>query len=310
MSWIFLAAGAQLINAIVAIVDKYLVTDERALPKPFVYGFYTCLVSAFWLLIYPLGLLPGMAALGVPQFSHVTMPSLEIVGLSFFAAYTFFLAVVSLYGTLKRADTSDVMPVIGAISAIASFGLSYLFLRGEHSPDFLWGILILASGTFLVSHMRFTYNVALAAIHSGLFFALHYISMKGLFLATNFDDGFFWSRVAFVLFALSWLLVPNYLEIIMERSRATRRSTGFLVFGNKILAGVASFMLLKATDWGDVAAVQALDGLKFVFILLITILVSHLLPEAAREKDRSARTMVRKFAYVTIICIGFILLFK
>ena len=43
------------------------------------------------------------------------------------------------------------------------------------------------------------------------------------------------------------------------------------MFVNKILAGIAAFMLLKATDWGDVAVVQALDGLKFVFILIFSI---------------------------------------
>lgn len=310
MSWVLLAAGAQLINAIVAIGDKYLVTDEKRMPKPFVYAFYTCLATAFWLGIYFLGLIPGLAAIGVPQFGNIMVPTLEVVALSFFSAYTFFMALVSLYGTLKRADTSDVMPVIGAVSAIATFGLSYLLLDAHHSQNFIWGVLILASGTFLVSHVRFSASIAIASVHSGIFFALHYIAMKGLFVATNFDDGFFWSRVALIIFALSWLLVPNYLELIKNQSKVTSKKTGFMVFGNKILAGVAAFMILKATDWGDVAVVQALDGLKFVFILLIGLFISHYLPKSVGERDKSPRTVVRKFLYVTVICVGFILLFR
>jgi len=43
--WILLAAGAQFLNAIVALVDKYIVTDERIVPQPFVYAFYTCALS-------------------------------------------------------------------------------------------------------------------------------------------------------------------------------------------------------------------------------------------------------------------------
>src|SRR5690606_33198694 len=135
-------------------------------------------------------------------------------------------ALVSLYGTLKRSDTSDVMPVVGAVSAIGTFGLSFLFLEAHYSQDFLWGILVLAIGTFLVSHLRFSGSIALAAVHSGLFFALHYIAMKGLFIVTNFDDAFFWSRVALVAFTLSWLLIPNYLDLISEQSRATTKKTG------------------------------------------------------------------------------------
>lgn len=310
MSWVFLAAGAQLLNAIVAIGDKYLVTDEKRMPRPFVYAFYTSLATAFWLGIYVLGFIPGLAALGVPQFSNVLFPTLEVVALSFFSAYTFFMALVSLYGTLKRSDTSDVMPVVGAVSAIGTFGLSFLFLEAHYSPDFLWGILVLSIGTFLVSHLRFSGSIALAAVHSGLFFALHYIAMKGLFIVTNFDDAFFWSRVALVAFTLSWLLIPNYLDLISQQSRVTTKKTGLMVFGNKILAGIAAFMILKATDLGDVAAVQALDGLKFVFILVIGIFLSRFLPDSVGEKDNSYKTIVRKLLYVTIICIGFILLFK
>lgn len=309
MSWIFLATSAQFINAIVAVADKYLVTDERQMPRPFVYAFYTCLVTAFWLVIYFFGFIPGLAELGVPSFYNIKVPTLEVVSLAFFSAYTFFIAIVSLYGTLKRADTSDVMPVIGAISAVASFALTYFFWDISYSHNFIWGILLLATGTFAVSSMRFSTNIALAAIHSGLFFALHYLAMKGLFQMTNFDDGFFWSRIALILFALSWLLVPNYLELIREQSKKTSRRTGLLVFGNKILAGVAAFMILKATDWGDVAVVQALDGVKFVFILLVTLFLGRWLPESVREHDGDSKTLVQKFVYITIICLGFTLLF-
>lgn len=309
MSWIIFATVAQFINAVVAVTDKYLVSDEKRIPRPFVYAFYTCLVTAFWLLIYLVAFIPGMSNLGVPQLSNVGIPSLEVVALSFFAAYTFFLAIVSLYGTLKRADTSDVMPVIGAVSAVVSFGLSYVFFDATYSHNFIWGILLLVTGTFAVSSLRFSTNVALASIHSGLFFALHYIAMKGIFLSTNFDDGFFWSRIALVLFALSWLLVPNYLDLIKEQQKKINRHTGLLVFGNKILAGVAAFMLLKATDWGDVAVVQALDGVKFVFILMITLFLGHWLPRSVREGNNSWKSILQKFTYVVVICIGFSILF-
>src|SRR5690606_20788635 len=103
MSWVLLAAGAQLLNAIVAVGDKYLVTDEKRMPRPFVYAFYTSLATAFWLGVYVLGFIPGLGTLGVPQFSNVHFPTLEVVALSFFSAYTFFMALVSLYGTLKRS---------------------------------------------------------------------------------------------------------------------------------------------------------------------------------------------------------------
>ncbi|MAZ30405.1 hypothetical protein CL655_03965 [bacterium] len=309
MAWILLATTGQFVNAVVAILDKYIVSDEQALPRPFVYAFYSCLITGGWIGIYALGLLPGLAGLGVPQLGNVQTPSIQVVGMSFLAGYTFFMALVSMYTSLKQADASDVMPVIGAISAIATFGMSYLFLGGSFTTNFIWGIVLLSIGTFLVSEMRLNRGVIMHALHSGVFFALHYITLKGLFEETSFDDGFFWSRVGFVLFALSLLLVPSYWDKIKEQTKQTSKRGGVLVLGAKVLAGIAAFMLLKATDWGDVAVVQALDGLKFVFIIALSLLFGRFIPYTAGENDFSTVTIVRKTSYVIIISIGFAFLF-
>ncbi len=310
MAWILLATAGQFLNAIVAILDKYIVTDEKALPRPFVYAFYSCLLTGFWAFVYVLAFIPGLAELGAPSLSNVKSPTIQVVGMSFLAAYTFFMALVSMYDALKHGDTSDVLPVIGAVSALSTFGMSHLFLMTPLSPNFIWGVMLLITGTFLVSSLRFSKKVALNAFHSGIFFALHYISMKGLFQETSFDDGFFWSRVGFVVFALSLLLVPVYWDKIKAQTKETTRRGGALVIATKVMAGVAAFMLLKATDLGDVTVVQALDGLKFVFIILMGLVLGRFTPITAGENEFDAMTVFRKVAYVCIITVGFILLFR
>lgn len=309
MTWILLASAGQLLNAVVAVLDKYIVSDEKVLPRPFVYAFYTCLLTGFWILVYFIGIIPGLEHIGVPQFGNIQTPTIQVVGMSFLAAYTLFIALVSLYDALKHADASDVMPVIGAVSAMSTFGMSALFLDIHPSQNFIWGIALLATGTLLVSQGRFKLSTAINTIHSGLFFALHYIAMKGLFLETSFDDGFFWSRISFILFALSLLLVPAYWEKITAQTRSTSGKSGLLVVCTKILAGIAAFMLLKATDLGDVSVVQALDGLKFVFILLISVFIGRYLPVTAGENEYDSGTVLRKTLYVIIISIGFVILF-
>tara|TARA_B100000745_G_C20119559_1_gene383304 strand:- start:158 stop:1090 length:933 start_codon:yes stop_codon:yes gene_type:complete len=309
MTWLILAAGGQFLNAIVAVLDKYIVTDEKALPRPFVYAFYSCLFTGFWGVIYLIGFIPGLSELGVPNFENVQSPTIQVVGMSFLAAYTFFMALVSMYNSLKHGDASDVMPVIGAISALSTFGMSYLFLDTTLSGNFIWGIALLIVGTLLVSQMRFRKGVIVHAVHSGIFFALYYIAMKGLFQETSFDDGFFWSRVGFVVFALSLLLVPAYYEKITAVTKKATRKSGELILVAKVLAGIAAFLLLKATDMGDVTVVQALDGLKYVFIILISILVGRFIPVTAGENDWSAQVILRKVLYVCVISIGFVMLF-
>lgn len=309
MTWILLAAAGQFLNAIVAIFDKFIVSDEKVLPKPFVYAFYSCLVTGGWVIIFFLGWIPGLSDVGVPSLENVEKPSIQVVGMSFLAAYTFFIALVSMFDALKRADASNTMPIIGSVSALSSFGLSYLFLDVQLHDNFIIGVALLAVGTMLVAQTLPRVDTMVQVFHSGLFFALHYITMKGLFDETSFDDGFFWSRIGFVVFTLSLLLIPAYFDKVRTVTGQTTKKTGVIVLGAKVLAGVAAFMLLKATDMGEVSVVQALGGLQYVFILLISITFAHWLPAAATDRDTRPQTFFRRLLYVVVILVGFVVLF-
>jgi drug/metabolite transporter (DMT)-like permease len=311
MNWILLAVGAQLLNAFVALIDKHIVSDEKTLPRPFVYAFYTCLISGVWIIVYFIGFLPFVPEiLGVPTFSNVIRPSLEVVALSFLSAYTFFTALVAMFTVLREHDASDVIPVIGSVSALASFGLGYYFFNTTLSNNFILGIVLLSIGTFLVSRLRFPFKTALVALYSGIFFALHYVTLKGLFETTSFDNGFFWSRIAFVFFALTLLMIPNYFEKIKEQTKNTTRATAVLVFVNKVLAGIATMLILKATDLGDVAVVQALGGLQFVFILILGIFFTMHSSKLRIGETYERETILRKAVFVAVITLGFLVLFK
>lgn len=311
MSWLALATVGQFLAAIVVFIDKYIVTNDKVIPRPFVYAFYSCLLTGFWVVIYFLGYIPGFENFHIPTFADVVKPSIQVVGMAFLTAYTFFMALVSLYDALRREEAVNVMPIVGAISALSTLFLSYLFLETTLSTNFLWGIAILIIGTTLVSQIVPDHFTLLTMVHSGFFFGLHYITMKGLFLETNFADGFFWSRICFVFFALSLLMVPTYYKKIIEQTKSNEQKTrtGLLVLVAKILAGVSAFLLLKATDSGDVTVVQALDGMKFVFILLITLFFGKLLPDSMSRTETRKEAVLRQAIYVAIITIGYFILF-
>ena len=133
---------------------------------------------------------------------------------------------------------------------------------------------------------------------------------KGLLELTTFDNAFFWSRVGFVGFALTLLLIPEYLEKIRTQTRATGKRGGMLVIGNKILAGFAAILILKATELGDAAVVHALGGLQFVFILILGILFGRHTHKDLGEKSHTFRDVMHKAIFVSIITLGFFVLFK
>jgi drug/metabolite transporter (DMT)-like permease len=311
MNWILLAVVAQFFIALVALIDKRIVTDEKILPQPFVYAFYTCLISGGWIIVYTLSLLPlSFENSGIPMFSNINRPSLEIIALALLSAYTFFIALVSMFTALRASNAADVVPVVGATSAIASYALGHFFLGTAMTSNYALGIALLAVGTFLVSHFQFSIKTAFVAIHAGIFFALHYVSIKGLFLVTSFDDGFFWSRIAFMFFGLSLLMVPNYFKRIKKQTKATTKQAGILIFSNKILAGISTLLVLKATDLGDVAVVQALGGLQFVFILLLGLFFSVRAPALPIGEHYHPETILQKALFVAVIALGFLVLFR
>jgi uncharacterized membrane protein len=304
MSWLVLATVGQFLGAVVVFLDKYIVTEERALPRPFVYAFYSCLLTGFWVLVYFIGYIPGLVNIGIPSFSDVERPSIQVVGMSFLAAYTLFMALVSFYDALRHGEAINVMPVVGGLAALFAFVFNYLLLDIALAWLVVLGIFMLTIGTFLVAAELPGRNSFIILVHSGLFFGLHAITMKGLFEETNFADGFFWSRVGLVAFTLSLLLVPTYLDKIKSQTATTTARTGVLVILAKVLAGISAFLILKATDLGDAAVVQALDGLKFVFILIISVLFASLLPTSAVEIDTRPRAILRQVSYVAIIAVG------
>lgn len=307
--WLVLVIVGQFLNALVALVDKYIVTSKSVVVRPFTYAFWVCVMSFGAVGIYFLSWIPvPINDLAIPSFSDIERPTLLVAALAITAGYSFFTALLSLFTALKQADASDAIPVIGGLNALFTLLLSYAFLEtGVLAPTFFAGFALLVIGTILISRFRFTWKTMLASAHAGLMYGIHYVAIKALFEATNFDSAFFWSRLAIALVALSMLLIPDYYEKIMTRTKAARTRDVALVVGNKLLAGLASILLLKAIELGDVSLVQALGGIQWLFLLGISIVfgpwLAHDFGENVTMRDR-----IHKLISIPLIVVGFFLL--
>lgn len=307
--WIGLVLLAQLLNAIVAIVDKFIVTSKKV-PKPYLYAFYVSILSALSVFVFLFSWVPiPLEGVTVPALANITVPALPTILLSLIAGYTFFAALLLMFTAFKNADASDVVPVVGSMSAVSSLILSYFFLGTALSGDFLYGFVLLVVGTFLVSKLRLEMGVVWLSILSGFFFASHFVAFKLLFEYTDFDNGFLWSRLGLVIAALSTLVLSvNRNKFAHKTKETSKRGGAWWVLGNKALAGLAAIMILKATELGDVTLVQALGGLQFVFLLGFTAVLGNRTHRDYGE-NVNMRDLFHKFISVTIITIGFFLLF-
>lgn len=306
MSWLTLTIAAQFLNSVVALFDKYLVTSKKV-TTPVLYVFYTGALTFLGVLAYVPALFIPHAAL--PQFGNVFVPTLGVFAILVCAAFAQLGALHALFSALKRNDASDVVPVIGSFSAIFALVVGYLFQGLVLPPTFVLGFALLVLGTITISHLRFSKKVFLWTLGGGLGFALHNILLKIALHKTSFDTGFFWFSLVTTVLAFGLLVFPQLRKSLRsQRKESHIKSTGAILLGNKVIAGLAGILLIKAIEIGEVSLVQALGGLQFVFLFVLAAVLGPLTPldfgENIKRKD-----LYQKLASISIIFLGFVLLF-
>lgn len=306
MSWLTLTIIAQIINSIVALLDKYLVTSKK-ISTPLLYVFYTGVLTCFGILIY----IPALfiSNISLPRFSNITLLSPSLFVLLLIAGLSQLIALWALFSSLKKNDASDVVPVIGSLSAIFALGIGHLFLNVNLPPHFAIGFGFLTFGTLLISKLRFDKKTILLTLLGGFGFALYGIFLKEILIKNSFDTGFFWISIMVTLLSLGLLFSKKIRETFhSQRKEKHIKVTGIIVLLNKILAGIAGVLLIKAIEIGEVSLVSALGGLQFVFLFFLAIVIGPLTPFDFGE-NITRKDLYSKLIAISIIVIGFILLF-
>ncbi|MBI2670157.1 MAG: EamA family transporter [Candidatus Yanofskybacteria bacterium] len=294
MLWVYLIILAQFLLAIVTLVDKHFVTSAL-IGKPVIYAFYIGAMSVVVILFLPFGV--------------VMAPELAVIKLSLVAGVSHVFSILFLYKSLKLSDASDVAPALGAVSAVATFGFSTVFLGEGLTGNFLYGFILLVIGTFLTSYFHLTRKATLFLIIAGILFGFSTVFLKELFNQTAFWNGFFWSRLANVLGVTVLLLWPSNVRAIWNNVKTSSVGTKTAVVANKIIAGFAFLLILYAIKLGDVSVINALTGAQFAFLLLLAVLFTKKFPKYFYESVHHHHAILRKAIATIVIAIGLALLF-
>lgn len=293
MNWIMAALAAQFIFALVVLIDRFVVS-KKIVGHSLVYAFYVCLLSFFAVIALPFG---------------VTMPSIFTMWISIAVSVSYLISIYLLYESLKNSKPSEVAPIVGGVSAIATFVISSWVLGTDLPPHFIAGFALLVIGMTLVSHFKITRQSFVYLTGSGIFFGLSAVLMKLIFEHDTFINGFFWSRMGNVFIALVLLVIPGISGIIRaDWNHKNKSKKSFLVVGNKVLAGVAFLIVLYAIKHGDVSIVKALEAAQYVFLLIFAIFFGRLLPQFFEERTHKHEA-VHKAAAIALILGGFFFLF-
>ena len=294
MNWLYLVFFANLISAVVVLLDRHLVSD-RAYGKSEVYAFYVGVLSIFVIALLP--------------FHVVLKPSFHVILLSIITALSYMVSIIYLYKALRVSDASDVAPMLGAVVALSAYVFNLAFLHETYNGNFLPAFTFLVIGMVLMSYFRFTKKSFFFVIISGALLGFSFIFMKILFTLTTFPDAFFWSRMANVLAALLLLLIPINRNAILRSFYKTRPRTVYLTFINKAMSGVAVLMIFYAINIGHVSLVNALNGLQFVFLFIFALIFSKKFPKYFDETILSNHNAFFKVMATFFIVVGYFLLF-
>ncbi len=288
-----LAVFAQVLNACIVLIDKYIVTSTH-ISRPSAYAFYVSIISGIVIVLLP--------------FGYVHLPDMYVISLSLLIGVTFVVSILLLYSALKIASATDVVPWLAAVSTITTFVSGTLFFHEDLPRFFPYALILLVIGMLLVGHFRFNAKSFSFVVLSGIFFGASAIFLKKLFGHTDFVDGFFWSRMGNVLGGLLLLFSADCRKAVFHASKTSTHKTTFLIVLNRALGGIAFLCTLYAIRVGSVSIVNSLSSLQFVFIFLFIFLLRNKMVALFQHEFRPGHVL-HKLLAMAFIVLGFFVLF-
>lgn len=301
--WLPIAIIAYFSNAIAAIIDKILL--EKAIPDPRIYAFLISIFGLFGILFAPFG---------------ISMISFKAFIVSIVIGASSVFSVWMLFAALKHQEASRVIPIVGGLQPILILFLAQYFVGETLSNQELLAVFLFVFGGILISYEVHESHEANAkskkylwyryAIASGVGYGLFHVLSKYLYEQTTFVNGLVWPRLTTAFFGTLFLLLPTFrtnLKALFKNKDKDQKKHGILLVIAQ-LCGASFFVLINfAISIGPVTIINAMQGVQYVFVFLIMVLLSHYWPKIIKE-NISRDILIQKFIAIILIIIGIVLI--
>lgn len=286
---ILVASIAYLLTAIAFVIDKYLLA--LPIPKPFSYAFGVAVLSASVVFLIP--------------FFEITIPGGFFFLIAFISGAAFFGGLIFLYKAVRKTDVSVASTQVGVTTSIFTYIFSFIILNDVLPLNSTVAIALLVCGMIFLG--RVGKGVTWHAILSGILIAFSFVLLKWTFAQLGFVNGIFWTRIGFVSAALLSLVSSRARKEIHEVTKTSSNKSKIIFVINKILAGSAFILLYYAILLGNVAVINALLGLQFLFVFLIAVAVRKKIPSIGENIEK--RTLIPKLIGIVLVFSGFLTMF-
>lgn len=293
-NWLLITIAVYVLHTANVVIDKFLL--GKRIDSASVYAFLSGVLSIFALVLLP--------------FASRVLPSWLAAGYSLLAGAAFVLALYFYSYAIQRDDASRVAPLIGGIAPLLVIWFSRMLWGEKLNGNDLWGFLFLAGGMLVFALSGFLKNSYTvyefgATVASACLFAVSYFFTKATFLEISFIDGVLLIRMSSFFVSLLFLMSPAVRNFFRtEQKKSLLGSTGALLLGNKLLGAVAMLLLSYAIALAPyVGIVNALQGIEFVLIFFVAIILSRWYPAILEEK-LTPSVLVLKAVAILLVGVG------
>lgn len=305
MSWLAVALTAYLILAIVNLLDKFLV--DNVIKSSRAYAFAACFLGA------------GIIVLA-PWF--LTWPGWTLFAHNLINGFIFAAALWSLYSALRQGEASRVLVLVGGLTPVFTLALSLIFFKEQFSSSEWLGIALILVGVFLIAFLPISRSFLsrllgklkltqaalpggmVMAMISALAYSIYFVSTKNAYLEQSFFSAFIWTRLGAALAVMLFLIRrADRRAIKMLFSSSDHGKSQFLVASNQALGATGFILQNYAVYLGSVVIVNALQGIQYAFLLIISAGLAALAPKLLKESF-SWRIIVQKSLAVIAIMAG------
>jgi len=298
--WLLITISFYFILAVVFLVDKYLLTGSIANPK--VYTFYVGTLGVVVLVLIP--------------FVNFSVPAFNQIILALLAGAIFIYALFWFYKALSLFEASRVVPAVGGLTPLFTFGLVYIFSFGKETLSLLeittFVLLIIGSFLMVAEKEKFINlkSLKISAICAFLL-SLSSVLLKYVYLVQPFWSGFIWTKIGGFLMALCFLVLSKEIkEEIFQKKLSLKQKTMGIFITNQAAGGGANILqnwAFSLAPLAYIAIINALQGIQYIFLLIFTILLSLKFPRILKE-EISRGILLQKISAILLIGAGFILL--
>lgn len=312
MTWIIIAVTSYFINAGVYVADKFLLSKK----------FHSSITYAFYVGIW------SVLNFGLLIFAPY-VPSLKWFLVDLLAGALFLFTIVFWYKALHQSEATRVVPIVGGLTPIFTLILATLFLGETLNQKHLLAFPVLICGGVLISikhtkiysinrvveriqevfgliHARYLpmRRLLINSLVASFFFAAYNVLIKYVYMNEPFLGSFIWSRLGTFLATLFILMVPSWRASIGEHQHGMKKQSNLAFFLSvRFLAAAAFIMLNWAISLGNVAMVNVLQGVQYLFLILIVLFLGKFVP-AVYNEEMSRDVFFQKLGGIVFVSYG------